>query len=112
MNNQQSRTTEVAPPPIGRPVGAGSGPGARFAPGEKAKDAKKTFRNLLKFYFKEAKSLFVVIVLLLAETVITVLVPYYIGKAIDALDKSKNGFVDFSEDMGKLYYPIRLYSYM
>jgi len=92
MNQQQNRRTEIIPPPIGRPGGPGGGPGARFAPGEKAKDAKKTFRKLLKFYFKEAKSLFVVLVLLLADTTIAVLGPYFIGKAIDALD---NG-VDFN----------------
>ena len=97
MNNQPKRT-EITPPSIGRPGGSGGGPGARFAPGEKAKDAKGTFRKLLQFYFKEAKSLFVVIVLLLAETVITVLGPFFIGKAIDALDKTNEshfGIVDF-----------------
>jgi len=90
MNNQPPRRTEIAPPSIGRPVGMGGGPGDRFAPGQKAKDAKGTFRKLLKFYFKEAKSLFIVIVLLLAETAIVVYGPYYIGKAIDALNKTKN----------------------
>ena len=90
MNNNQPRpATEVAPPSIGRPGPAG-GPGARFAPGEKAKDAKGTFRKLLKFYFKEAKSLFIVIILLFAETAINVFIPYIIGKAIDALDNGVN----------------------
>jgi len=99
MNRQiqnQNRTPEIMPPSIGGPrgPGMGRGPADRFAPGEKAKDAKGTFRKLLKFYFKEAKSLFVVLALLLAETVIAVLVPYYIGKAIDALNNSGSG-VDF-----------------
>ena len=91
-NNNQRRTgtTEIMPPSIGRPGGGGGGPGQRFAPGEKAKDAKGTFRKLLKFYFKEAKSLFVVIALLLAETVINVFIPYIIGKAIDALNNGVN----------------------
>ena len=86
--------TEVAPPSIGRPGGPGGGHGARFTPGEKAKDAKGTFRKLLNFYFKEAKSLFIVIALLLAETVINVFIPYIIGKAIDAMDNV--GGVDFN----------------
>ena len=64
----------------------------RFAPNEKARDARGTFGKLLRFYFKEAKSLFVVLVLLLAETALGVSAPYFIGKAIDALD----GTVDFS----------------
>jgi len=90
MNNQQqNRRTEVVPPSLGR---MGGGPGERFAPGQKAKDVKGTFNKLLKFYFREAKSLFAVIVLLLAETAIVVSGPYLIGKSIDALD---NG-VDFS----------------
>jgi len=95
QSQQQNRRMEVIPPSLGRPGGPGGpggGPGARFAPGEKAKDAKGTFRKLLKFYFKEAKSLFLVLVLLLADTAIAVSGPYFIGKAIDALD---NG-VDFN----------------
>ena len=92
MTQQPKR--EVMPPSIGRP-GGGPSPSERFAPGEKAKDAKGTFRKLLKFYFKEGKSLFAVIVLLLADTAIVVSGPHLIGRAIDALDKTKNGFVDF-----------------
>jgi len=89
--NRQSGSAEVSPPPIGRPAGMAGGPGARFIPLEKAKDARGTFRKLLRFYFKEAKSLFVVLALLLADTAAVVSVPYWIGKGIDAL----NNGVDF-----------------
>lgn len=103
-NNQSNQTTqtrigitEVIPPAIGmggRPAG---GPGARFMPGEKARDSSGTFRKLLKFYFREAKSLFVVLALLLADTAIVVTVPYWIGRSIDALDAGIDGIdgVDF-----------------
>ena len=104
MNVQQNRNTTAMPPPIGmggRPGGPGGGPGARFAPGEKAKDAKGTFGKLLKFYFKEAKSLFAVILLLFAETALLVSGPYFIGKAIGAINKPDNGFVDF--DLAYIY---------
>ena len=95
--NRQNKSTEMPPPSIitpGRP--GGRGPMDRFAPTEKAKDAKGTFRKLLKFYFKEAKSLFAVLILLLAETVLSVSIPYFIGRAIDALNKTDNGFVNFN----------------
>ncbi|MCL1792440.1 MAG: ABC transporter ATP-binding protein/permease [Oscillospiraceae bacterium] len=85
----QTKRPETAPLPIGR-SGAPGGPAARFAPGEKAKDAKGTFGKLLKFYFKEAKSIFFVIFLLIADTSIVVLAPYFIGKAIDALEDGVN----------------------
>jgi ATP-binding cassette subfamily B protein len=93
--NRQIQTTQQSPAaagPGGSRPGFGGGPGSRFTPGEKAKDARGTFRKLLQFYFKEAKSLFVVIALLLADTVIIVFAPYWIGRALDALDDG----VDFS----------------
>ena len=75
----------IPPPgPRGR-FGGGGGGMARFAPKEKAKDAKGTFLKLLKFYMKEAKSLFLVSGLLLASAVVSVFVPYFIGKSVDAM---------------------------
>ncbi|MCL2740490.1 MAG: ABC transporter ATP-binding protein/permease [Oscillospiraceae bacterium] len=72
---------------MGGPMGGGpmGGPMARFAPGEKAKDAKGTFRKLLRFYLKEGKSLFVVAVLLIAETALSVSVPYLVGRSVGAM---------------------------
>ena len=81
---QQTRT-EVAPPSIGRPGGFKVG-GMRFAKTERAKDAKGAFRKLLRFYLKEAKPLFAVLALLLADTAVTVSAPYIIGRGIDALN--------------------------
>jgi len=95
MDRQQTKETPAMPPhglggrpPGGQQVGV---PGGRFVPGEKARDAKGTFGKLLKFYFREAKSLFAVLVLLLAETALTVSIPYVIGRAVGALD----GGIDF-----------------
>jgi len=65
--------------------GGGFGGGSRFRPGEKATDAKGTFRKLLKFYIKEAKSLFIVSGLLLASASVSVFVPFLIGKSVDAM---------------------------
>jgi len=75
----------VEPPSIGRPGGFKVG-GMRFAETERARDAKGAFRKLLQFYFKEAKPLFAVLALLLADMIVTVAAPYIIGKGIDALN--------------------------
>lgn len=94
--------TNITPPPAGGPGGMGGpgqmggrggvgwGHGARFAPGEKARDAKGTLRKLFRFYFREAKSLFVVSLLLLLDTLIIVFVPYFIGRGINALNDGVN----------------------
>ena len=57
----------------------------RFAPKQKARDAKGTFLKLIKFYMQEAKSLFLVSGLLLASAVVSVFIPYFIGKSVDAM---------------------------
>ncbi|MCL2494406.1 MAG: ABC transporter ATP-binding protein/permease [Oscillospiraceae bacterium] len=87
---QQGQTADrpaaqAAPPSIGRPGGFKVG-GMRFAETEKAHDAKGAFRKLLRFYFREAKPLFAVLVLLLLDMIVTVSAPYIIGRGIDALD--------------------------
>ncbi|MDR1688520.1 MAG: ABC transporter ATP-binding protein/permease [Clostridiales bacterium] len=79
------RQTNVTPPSIGKP-GGGHGGRTRFMPGEKPRDARGTFGKLLRYYFKEAKSLFVVLMLLTAETAIAVTCPTIVGRAIDALN--------------------------
>jgi ATP-binding cassette subfamily B protein len=58
---------------------------ARFAPKEKAKDARGTLRKLLTFYFIEGKSLLVAFALLLIDTIIAVFVPRIIGRTVDAI---------------------------
>lgn len=79
---------EIDVPFMSRPPGGGV-PGnigmARFAPREKARDARGTFRRLLGFYLKEGKSLFLVLVMLLIDTAAVVSAPYFIGRAVSAM---------------------------
>ena len=70
-------------------MGMGGRGAARFMPKEKAKDAKGTFRALLKYYIKEAKTLFIVSGLLLLNAVVSVFTPYFIGKSVDAMTGAK-----------------------
>jgi ATP-binding cassette subfamily B protein len=60
-------------------------PGDRFAPKEKAKDARGTFRKLISFYVREGKSLFIALCLLFVDTTVTIFVPRIIGITIDAI---------------------------
>ncbi|MDR0293828.1 MAG: multidrug ABC transporter ATP-binding protein, partial [Oscillospiraceae bacterium] len=80
-NRQAHRETPV--------LGAHGRPGgnamARFSPREKAKNAKGTFKKLLKFYVKEAKLLFLVSGLLLIAAAAGVFAPYLIGRSVDAM---------------------------
>ena len=79
----EHKTKQVSPPALG-PTRFGAH-AARFNPQEKAKDARGTFKKLIAFYMREAKSLFVVLVLLLINTLIIVFVPYVIGRAVNLL---------------------------
>ncbi|MCL2160148.1 MAG: ABC transporter ATP-binding protein/permease [Oscillospiraceae bacterium] len=89
MDRQQKRTETVpVVPPLGmggRGPGMGRGPADRFSPGEKAKDMRGTLSKLLGFYFKEGRLLFFAAVLILCETALGVLGPYFIGRGIDSL---------------------------
>jgi len=79
--------TIVIPSMRGR--GGGGGGGAnRFAPREKAKDTRGTFRKLMRFYLKEGRVLFLVAGLLIIQTALGVLAPFLIGRAIDAMSGS------------------------
>ncbi|MCL2508697.1 MAG: ABC transporter ATP-binding protein/permease [Oscillospiraceae bacterium] len=90
-NSKNSPQAEV--PAIGRQNHIGGGP-ARFMPKERAKNARGTFLRLLKFYTKEAKSLFFVSILLLINAAASVFAPYLIGKSVDAMTAA--GGVNFT----------------
>jgi len=67
-------------------IGARAGRGAdRFRPTERAKDARGTLRKLLRFYFREGKTLFAVVLLLIVDTAVAVFVPRVVGKTVDAI---------------------------
>ena len=89
----EQRDVTIVIPGMGmRGRGGGQGGGAnRFMPKEKAKDARGTFRRLMKYYLTEGRSLFLVAGLLTAQTAIGVAVPYLVGLAVDAMTHS----VDF-----------------
>jgi len=63
----------------------------RFAPTEKAKDRKGTFKRLMKFYLREGRILFLVSGLLIIQTALGVAAPLLIGETVDAM----SDMVDF-----------------
>ena len=78
--------TNLADMPMPGPRGRGGGrAGDRFAPKEKAKNAKGTFIRLLKFFAKEGRMLFWVTGVLLIYAGLGVFGPYLIGRCVDAL---------------------------
>ena len=66
-------------------------PANRFMPKEKAKDARGTFRRLMRFYLAEGRVLFFVAGLLIIQTALGVAAPFLVGRAVDAM----TGSVDF-----------------
>jgi len=79
-----NETREIVIPRLGGGGREGRG-GNRFAPREKAKDARGTLKRLFAFYFKEAKLLALAFLLLVCNTAITVYVPRVIGRGVDAI---------------------------
>lgn len=57
---------------------------------EKAKDVKHTIRRLWNFFKKEKKELFITFLLILISGLLGILVPFLIGKAIDAIFPGKS----------------------
>ena len=86
MSEPVRRAPDIDIPNIGRPGRGGGGGGMnRFTPKEKPKDAKGTFIKLLKFYAREKKSLAIACCILVVNSLLGALSPYFIGKAIDAM---------------------------
>jgi ATP-binding cassette, subfamily B, multidrug efflux pump len=89
QERQQQRT-----PSIGMRSGAGRNP---FAPGAKPKNAKGTMLRIVKIYLRWAKTIFVAVLLTVVSSLISVAIPYYIGKTFNTLHIS-----DLSVDTDKL----------
>ncbi|OIK16026.1 multidrug ABC transporter ATP-binding protein [Bacillus sp. MUM 116] len=89
---EQTRTAPPLPGPGGRPGGFG---GARHGRGpvEKPKNFKSTLKRLWHFVGKERKMLSFIFIFILMDSVLTLLAPYLIGKAVDAM--SLHGKVNF-----------------
>ncbi|WP_026888743.1 ABC transporter ATP-binding protein [Clostridium beijerinckii] len=78
---QQFSKTEVKVPSIsGRRVGGG---GNRFAPTQKAKNARGTLVRIIKIYMRFAKTIFLAMLLTVFSSVISVGIPYFVGKTFD-----------------------------
>jgi ATP-binding cassette subfamily B protein len=87
----ENRPTPPMPPTIGRPGGA-----HRFrGPVVKPKNLKGTLRRLWDYFGKERKMLSFIFALILVDSAITLLSPYLIGKAVDAMGLH-TGKVDFN----------------
>ncbi|WP_186429750.1 ABC transporter ATP-binding protein [Clostridium sp. BSD9I1] len=88
---QKFSRTEVKVPSMGGKIG-GRGPN-RFAPTAKPKDAKDTLIRIIKIYVRWAKSIFLAMFFTVLSSVISVSIPYFIGKTINTF-KIKTRTVD------------------
>jgi len=77
---------EAKMPTIGnRPAGGGP---SRFAPGAKPKNAKSTMMRIVKIYMRWAKSIFLAMFLTAVSSLISVAIPYFIGKTFNTFELS------------------------
>ncbi|MEK5340640.1 ABC transporter ATP-binding protein [Weizmannia sp. FSL W8-1119] len=68
---------------MGRPGGGGA---ARFrGPAEKPKHFKGTLKRLWAYFGRERNWLSVILALIVADSVLTLCIPYFIGRAVDAM---------------------------
>jgi len=76
---------EAKIPAIGmmRPVGGGPN---RFAPGAKPKNAKSTLMRIIKIYMNWAKTIFLAMLLTAVSSLISVAIPYFIGKTFNTFE--------------------------
>ncbi|MDP4086366.1 MAG: ABC transporter ATP-binding protein [Bacillota bacterium] len=93
--NQANRNTNQAPPAVALPGRPGGGFGRGRGPVVKPKNFKGTLKRLWFYFGRERKTLSLVFLFILVDSAITLLSPYLIGKAIDAMSL-KAGKVNFS----------------
>ncbi|WP_160677614.1 ABC transporter ATP-binding protein [Clostridium sp. C8-1-8] len=79
MSQQISRPEAKGPSLGGRP---GGGPN-RFAPTAKPKNAKGTLRRIISIYMRWGKTIFVAMVLTIFSSLISVAIPYFVGKTFN-----------------------------
>ncbi|MBV7275154.1 ABC transporter ATP-binding protein [Clostridium sp. PL3] len=78
---QQFSKAEVKGPSIGmRPVGGGTN---RFAPTARAKNAKGTLMRIIEIYMQWGKTIFLAMLLTACSSVISVAIPYFVGKTFN-----------------------------
>ena len=84
---QQFPQAEAKMPSIGR--GPGGGPN-RFAPTAKPKNAKGALLRIVKIYMRWAKTIFAAMLLTAVSSVISVAIPYFIGKTFNTFQIATN----------------------
>ncbi|MDD7795263.1 ABC transporter ATP-binding protein [Clostridium sp. 'White wine YQ'] len=89
---KEDNSNNVTPPSLAR---RGPGQGNRMAPVVKPKNFKGTMKRLWHYFGKERNLLLITFVFIIIDAIITLLVPYIIGKAIDAMSSNKH-IVNFS----------------
>jgi ATP-binding cassette subfamily B multidrug efflux pump len=75
--SQQSKLPTI----LNRP---GHGGRDRFKPGEKPKNAKGTLLRIVRIYMRWAKTIFIAVFLTIISSLISVAIPYYVGKTFDS----------------------------
>lgn len=79
---QQYSTPEVKIPSMsGKQVGHGA---SRFRPGDKPKNAKDTLIRIIIIYMRWAKTIILAIFLTIFSSLISVAIPYYVGKTFNS----------------------------
>lgn len=92
-------------PSMGNRPGGGA---RRFVPGEKPKNAKGTLLRIVKFYLQWAKSIIFVMFLTIITSMISVAIPYYVGKTFNTFHIKTKG-VDTRQLISLLQLIICLY---
>lgn len=83
---EQTYRQQTKAPMLGGRGGGGRNP---FAPGAKPKNAKGTILRIIKIYLRWGKTIFAAVILTAAASLVSVAIPYYIGRAIDTFDMAK-----------------------
>lgn len=78
MAEQYQNQQPKAPGMLHRPGG-----GNRFAPGAKPKNPKGTLLRIVKIYMRWAKTIFAAMALTVISSLITIMIPYYLGKTFN-----------------------------
>ncbi|GLC28972.1 ABC transporter ATP-binding protein [Clostridium omnivorum] len=80
MAGQFSSSDVKVPSMNGRPVGGGAN---RFKPTAKPKNAKGTLMRIIRIYMRFAKTIFLAMLLTVFSSVISVAIPYFVGKTFN-----------------------------
>lgn len=77
---EQFQQQQPKGPSLGHRIGGGN---TRFAPTAKPNNAKGTLLRIVKIYMRWAKTIFFAIVLTIISSLITVAIPYFVGKTFN-----------------------------